>query len=68
MLMFVIRESCGSTRRPIALALFDRLLGMLAVSRQRRQLAQLSDAQLKDIGITRADAEREASQPFWRIS
>lgn len=32
---------------------------------QRRQLASLSDATLKDIGLSRLDAEQEASRPFW---
>jgi uncharacterized protein YjiS (DUF1127 family) len=35
-------------------------------SRQRRQLASLADEHLKDIGISRADACREADKPFWR--
>jgi uncharacterized protein YjiS (DUF1127 family) len=35
-------------------------------ARQRRALAQLSDAQLRDIGISRGAARQEASQPFWR--
>jgi uncharacterized protein YjiS (DUF1127 family) len=35
-------------------------------SRQRRQLAQLSDHMLRDIGLTRADAWHEAEKPFWR--
>jgi uncharacterized protein YjiS (DUF1127 family) len=34
--------------------------------RQRRALLELGDALLKDIGISRADALREASKPFWR--
>ena len=36
--------------------------------RQRRALLALSadDALLKDIGISRADAVREAAKPFWR--
>ena len=34
--------------------------------RQRQALARLSDAVLKDIGITRYDAEQESSKPFWR--
>lgn len=33
---------------------------------QRRQLLQLSDRQLNDIGITRVDAFQEASKPFWQ--
>ena len=35
-------------------------------SRQRRQLAQLSDHMLRDIGLTRADAWAEAEKRFWR--
>jgi uncharacterized protein YjiS (DUF1127 family) len=32
----------------------------------RRELAALSDHALRDIGITRVDAIREAEKPFWR--
>ena len=35
-------------------------------SNQRLLLRQLSDAALKDIGVSRLDAEREASKPFWQ--
>jgi uncharacterized protein YjiS (DUF1127 family) len=35
-------------------------------ARQRRALAGLDDQMLRDIGITRADAAREAGKPFWR--
>jgi uncharacterized protein YjiS (DUF1127 family) len=34
---------------------------------QRRQLLFLSDQALRDIGRSRAEALREARQPFWRI-
>jgi len=37
-----------------------------ARARQRRQLVELSDYMLRDIGLTRADAEAEADKPFWR--
>lgn len=33
--------------------------------RSRSALEEMSDAQLKDIGISRADAFREAHRPFW---
>lgn len=33
--------------------------------RQRQQLAALSDEMLKDIGLSRADIETEATRPFW---
>ncbi|MGI9436736.1 MAG: DUF1127 domain-containing protein [Geminicoccaceae bacterium] len=36
-------------------------------SRQRRDLAALSDAALKDIGLTRDDVWQESSKPFWRL-
>ena len=33
---------------------------------QRAQLAALDDHRLKDLGISRAEAVREAAKPFWR--
>jgi uncharacterized protein YjiS (DUF1127 family) len=35
------------------------------LAEQRRQLAQLGYEQLKDIGLSRADALQEAERPFW---
>ncbi|MEL6219916.1 MAG: DUF1127 domain-containing protein, partial [Pseudomonadota bacterium] len=29
------------------------------------QLAALDDARLKDLGLTRGEAAREAARPFW---
>ena len=34
--------------------------------RQRQQLAQLTDRELRDIGISYAEAQAEASKPFWQ--
>ena len=34
-------------------------------SRSRQELLGLSDATLRDIGITRCDAHRETHKPFW---
>lgn len=36
------------------------------IAKQRQALRQLTDEQLEDIGISRADAIREANKPFWR--
>ncbi|RRV39038.1 DUF1127 domain-containing protein [Pseudomonas sp. o96-267] len=33
----------------------------------RRVLLKLNDQQLRDIGLSRAQAEREASLPFWKL-
>lgn len=45
---------------------YDQVLSWLERARQRRQLAELGDHMLKDIGLTRADVEAETSKPFWR--
>ncbi len=44
----------------------DRLLNWHERARQRRELQGLSDQMLRDIGLSRADVEAEASKPFWR--
>jgi len=42
-----------------------RLRRWQRLSYERRLLASLSQGQLKDIGISRADALNEARRPFW---
>lgn len=37
-------------------------------AKQREHLRSLDNRLLSDIGISRADAEREAAIPFWRAS
>jgi len=43
----------------------DRLHRWRMLARERYLLQTLSDEMLKDIGISRLDAEREAGRPFW---
>lgn len=38
----------------------------VARARDRRQLMSLSDSMLKDIGVSRADAEHEFEKHFWQ--
>jgi uncharacterized protein YjiS (DUF1127 family) len=33
---------------------------------QRRLLSELTDNELRDIGITRQEAAKEAAKPFWK--
>lgn len=60
------------TERPFVgpWAAVTRALSVLGVwcrrAEQRRQLANLSDHLLRDIGISRRVAAREAREPFWR--
>jgi uncharacterized protein YjiS (DUF1127 family) len=44
----------------------EGVLGWFERTRQRRQLSELSDHMLKDIGLSRADVEAEVAKPFWR--
>jgi uncharacterized protein YjiS (DUF1127 family) len=37
-----------------------------ALASERRHLAGLDDRMLRDIGLTRADVEREYRKPFWQ--
>ncbi|NIR28247.1 MAG: DUF1127 domain-containing protein [Gammaproteobacteria bacterium] len=42
------------------------LLDGMERARQRRELAQLDDRMLRDMGLTRSQARAEARKPFWR--
>ena len=44
------------------------LLRWQELAQQRRRLLSLDDRMLKDIGITRAEAMREGTRPFWDVS
>jgi uncharacterized protein YjiS (DUF1127 family) len=46
--------------------LLGRISRAFERARQRRALSQLSDAMLRDLGLTRADVVRETEKPFWR--
>ena len=59
----------AATDRRLALSRWlTRLSAMAERRRQRRRLRALAENPdfLHDIGISRADALREASRPFWR--
>jgi uncharacterized protein YjiS (DUF1127 family) len=59
------RERPGRRLQVRAAIGWARLLRWHELARQRRALLALSDDILRDIGITRAEAEREARRPFW---
>ncbi len=62
---FRARDSFGWVRRDLARA--RRCAALWARRRQQRlRLKDLDDHVLKDIGVSRAEADREARKPFWR--
>lgn len=52
---------------PSAFAGLRQVFGLwLRRARTRRQLDALNDHDLRDLGLDRGDAMREAMKPFWR--
>jgi uncharacterized protein YjiS (DUF1127 family) len=45
----------------------DTVLTWQERARTRHQLLMLDDQLLRDIGLTRLDARKEADKPFWRL-
>ncbi len=64
-LQFRLRQGLAAAPMPILKA-FARLIVGLRRRRQRYDLAQLDDRMLRDMGISRVEAERESHKPFWR--
>jgi uncharacterized protein YjiS (DUF1127 family) len=54
------------SRRYALRALLETLDAWSSRVSGRRELAGLSDVELKDIGLTRMDARMEAEKPFWQ--
>jgi uncharacterized protein YjiS (DUF1127 family) len=54
----------AATRKVLA-GTVETLLRWQELSMQRRRLLELDAHMLKDIGLSRADAVREAKRPFW---
>lgn len=52
--------------RGLLYAAIDTVMAWMDRAGQRRALGALDDHLLKDVGLSRADVERETSKPFWR--
>jgi uncharacterized protein YjiS (DUF1127 family) len=53
-------------RQPRRRSLWAQLSLWWRRARERRELLRMSDRDLRDIALTRIDALREATKPFWR--
>ena len=49
------------------LSLIGASFSLLALGRSRQALADLDDRALEDIGVTEAQARREAARPVWDV-
>ncbi len=58
----LLARASRSRRAP---PLLFRLAQLFALRRHRRQLRNLDDRMLQDIGITRREAREESQRPFW---
>ncbi len=64
--------SAHTTNAPVLGALrpegmFTHFMHMFALYRQRRDLARLDDRALRDIGVSRYEAEVESTRPIWDV-
>jgi len=57
-------QSASATRAPMTFATLVKR--WVDVARSRRQLSELDPRLLRDIGLTREAALKEAEKPFWR--
>ena len=53
-------------RAPLTRRILDTVKLWFARAAERRQLKQLDDRLLADIGLDRQDALTEAAKPFWK--
>lgn len=58
-------QAAAPRARNVLVGIVLRLEAMAEKHRSRRALYSLSDEQLKDIGLSRAEAYHEAAKPFW---
>ena len=54
-------------RRSANPTVFARIGAAFTVWQQRRALAELPDHLREDVGLTRAEAHREANRPLWDV-
>ena len=60
------REGLGGKLLRAATRLADVILLWQERATQRAHLATLDDHMLRDLGLSRADVQRETAVPFWR--
>ncbi len=62
-----LESRSSETRLGLVLRTLRQLPLAYRIHSERRALMALSDHTLKDIGLSRADAYREANRPWWQL-
>lgn len=62
---YAMAQAIPSGRLPSVAGIWRVLRRWQQLARERRQLAALDMAALKDLGLTRADVMQESERPFW---
>ncbi len=60
-----LRLAPSRRRRPVSVAVWTWLKTAGQARRTRRQLAEMDDRMLSDIGLSRSHAQTEAARPAW---
>ena len=53
--------------RPLIQAAADLICDWQRRGMERRELARLSERELRDFGLSRGEAHTESCKPFWRV-
>lgn len=61
-----LAQIIASDVAPVLERIVETPIAWLERIRERRELAELNDSMLKDIGVSRADVEHVVAKPFWR--
>lgn len=63
----ILQQCVPQERGPryVSKLLWRKLMSWIEVSRTRKQLLELTDAELRDLDLTREAAYEEARRPFW---
>ncbi|MGP0170943.1 DUF1127 domain-containing protein [Pseudomonas sp. NCHU5208] len=62
---YAMASAMPSGRLPRLVNVWRLLRRWQQLARERRQLAELDMAALKDLGLSRADVMQESERPFW---
>ena len=63
----VLNPTAAPSRGTRAKGFWARVWTAFSVYHERQELAHMTDHMLADIGLTREEAEKEASKPIWQL-